>query len=202
MNLEKQQEELQIEGKLVLKKLQLLELLGRSGKTVIVGSMALGLMTWRDIDIEVVVEKPDINQIAEIASNLIKKGPKRIDIDVTNNQNKSTPKTPKGIYLGLKYFGDNIKQEELLSTNKKAWKVDIHFVKSQDSQSIAQTEWLKKKLTDQKRRAILEIKKEVDQNPKYRKEIFSIDIYRAVLENGVIDLEGFKRYLKERNLEF
>ena len=32
---------------------------------------------------------------------------------------------------------------------------------------------------------------------KYRKEIFSIDIYKAVIENGAIDLEGFKKYLKE-----
>lgn len=35
---------------------------------------------------------------------------------------------------------------------------------------------------------------------KYRKNFFSVDIYRAVINEGVKDLEGFKRYLGNKGI--
>ena len=50
---------------------------------------------------------------------------------------------------------------------------------------------IRSNLTDDRRRAILGIKHVVAHNPQYRTEISSVDIYEAVLERGVTDLEVF-----------
>ncbi len=42
----------------------------------------------------------------------------------------------------------------------------------------------------------LQIKEQISSNPLYRKEIFSTDIYEAVLNHGVKDLKEFKSYLE------
>ncbi|MCL4417194.1 MAG: hypothetical protein M1365_10940, partial [Actinobacteria bacterium] len=48
----------------------------------------------------------------------------------------------------------------------------------------------------EKRLIILQIKEALIKNKKYKIEIFSIDVYKAVLEKGVKNLEEFKEYLK------
>ena len=76
------------------------------------------------------------------------------------------------------------------------WKIDIWF-KKQESRD----DWIRSGLTDETRLAILEIKSEIASNPKYRKSIFSTDIYQAVLEKGVKDLRGFRASLQETGRE-
>lgn len=202
VDLFKQQNQLQKQAYQVLKKLNLVEILSRFGKPNIIGSLNLGLMTWRDIDIEVIVEKIDLGDITEIVSNLILQGHKRIDFGVTDNRGKDkTPRTPTGIYLGIKYFGDDIKPKERFGRSEKVWKIDIHFVLPRDSQAIQKTKELASKLTEEKKKAILEIKKEVTKSPKHRKEIFTIDVYNAVLNHGVKSLEKFKKFLGKRGKE-
>jgi len=65
------------------------------------------------------------------------------------------------------------------------------------AKGIPKTQELKEKLTKEKIEIILHLKSILDSNPKYRKEIFSTDIYEAVLESDVIDINGFKKYLEK-----
>lgn len=51
-DLTKQQDELQQEAHKILGEIHLMNLLSKYGKPEVIGSVALGLMTWRDIDIE------------------------------------------------------------------------------------------------------------------------------------------------------
>lgn len=195
-NLEQKQQQLQTQAQEVLEKLGLLTLLSRYGEPHIVGSMELGLMTWRDIDIEIIAPDLSKDSIAEIAAELIKQVHHRIDFGVIDNRGQDNPKLPRSIYLGLKYFGEDIKPEEMLGSSEKAWKIDLHFVLPEDSQGITKTRELKDKLTPEKRQAILQIKEVIATNPKYRKEVFSMDIYQAVLDHNVTDLGGFEKYLQ------
>ena len=55
------------------------------------------------------------------------------------------------------------------------------------------------KLNPDNKKIILEIKSAIADNPQYRKNIFSVDIYNAVLKEGVKDLDQFKAYLKKTN---
>ena len=56
-------------------------------------------------------------------------------------------------------------------------------------------EWIKDKLNDKNKQIILGLKSQIMDNPKYRKEIFAVDVYKAVAESGVTNLEGFREYL-------
>ena len=95
------------------------------------------------------------------------------------------------MYIGGKYQTDG----------GVIWKLDIRFVSEQHAIAQKYIDSINSKLTDGKRRAILSIKHVVAQDPRYRTEISSVDIYKAVLTNGITDLAGFKKQLRESGIE-
>lgn len=183
--LEKRQKALQEEGREVLKKLQIIPFLSKFGNPNIVGSFTLGLMTWQDIDIELVkpINEEEYWQTVHYIfrqSNL--KGTFIMDYRKSVN-----PNTPKGLYICVQYYGKQ----------KDPWKIDIWFIPPREPNQENLNEWIKNNLKGEHRIPILEIKNAISSNPKYRKQIFSVDIYKAVIEKNIRDLEGFKNYLKE-----
>ncbi|MDO8498896.1 MAG: hypothetical protein Q7S44_03870 [bacterium] len=199
-----QQDELQKEAQGVLEDLDLMNLLKEFGEPHIVGSLALGVMTWRDIDLEIVVGKLDKEVVAEVIKQLVVKTIYKIDVTFSDNIarfNNSNPNSPQSLYIGLKYFGKDITPIEMRGSNPLTWKLDLHFILEKDARGKAKTEELKNKITDDKRRIILEIKSQIASNPKYRKQIFSMDIYQAVLERGITNLEEFGKFLAETGRE-
>ncbi len=180
----KRQRELQKEGKKVLEELKIIEILSKFGKPKIVGSFETGLMVWRDIDIELEKEI-DEKEYWETVNTLFY-SPKLKYLTLIDFRKSINPNTPKGLYIGIKYWFEN-----------KEWKIDVWFMppRSKDSENL--NEWIKDKLNDENRKTILQIKNQVYKNPEYRKEFFAVDIYKAVIEKRVKDLEGFKQYLKQ-----
>jgi hypothetical protein len=196
MDLLEQQKNLQKEAQSILEDLDLMNLLKKYGEPVIVGSMALGLMTWRDIDIEIIVDELKKEDLAEICMGLVKNFSRRLDFSVIDDRLRKNK--PNSLYIGLKYFGEDIPNDSLLGANPLAWKLDLHFLLLEDAKGRSTTEELRKKLTPEKIKTILEIKNVIAKSPKHRKEIFSMDIYEAVLDRGVNSLEEFKEYLREQ----
>jgi len=80
-------------------------------------------------------------------------------------------------------------------------KIDIRFVSEQHAIAQKYINTISSKLTEDRRKAILRIKNVVAQDPRYRKEISSVDIYEAVIDNGVIDFDGFKEQLLESGIK-
>lgn len=197
VDLLKQQNQLQKQAQQVLEKFDLLDLLTQYGSPEIVGSMELGLMTRRDIDIEIIVSQQNKNIIAQIASTLINKPYGRVNLAVIDNTDKAVSRLPQGTYLGFEYYGDDLKPEERFGRNEKVWTIDMWFVVLEHAVSATNTKELKNKLTDERRISILRLKSILADNPKYRKEITTMDIYNAVLGHDVEDLEGFKKYLEK-----
>ena len=66
--------DLQKEAYEVLEKLDLLNILSTYGKPEIVGSLATGLMTWRDIDLEV-VDKIDEDKYWDVVKKIFAEKP-------------------------------------------------------------------------------------------------------------------------------
>ncbi|MDO8618447.1 MAG: hypothetical protein Q7R49_00720 [Candidatus Daviesbacteria bacterium] len=186
-DLMQQQDLLQKEGYNLLEKCQLIETLEEIGQTSIVGSLQTGLMTWRDIDIEVVVNKIDKEDARKVIDHVINYASRRVDFSIIDNTALIEPHHPKGLYLGIRY--------ELAT--QKTWKIDIWFLDNTDSHANEYTLKLKERLTDESRQIILDIKSQIDHSPKYAKEIYSTDIYDAVLDKGVKSLDEFKEYLKK-----
>jgi hypothetical protein len=163
-------------------------ILGRHGDVHIVGSYALGLMTWRDLDIHVVREDLDVRAFfalgGEIAG-LLK--PHRMHF--RDESIVGTPGLPRGFYWGI-YLGDE---------RNGAWKVDIWQTDPPAFESVRRFgDDLSARLNDTNRAMILEIKAACWQHPQYRRGFTSTDIYTAVLDRGVRDVPGFWADLRER----
>jgi hypothetical protein len=124
----------------------------------------------------------------------------RIDLTLIDNNNQEQAFLPKGLYFGIKYYGNFPPEEKMSSKSKYIWKIDLWFVGKEDRRGFIKTQELQKALTEEKIKIILEIKNALWDHPLYRKEIKSMDIYGAVLEKGVKNLEEFKKYLKDKNI--
>ena len=98
---------------------------------------------------------------------------------------------PKGLPFGL-YWGVYLGNERV-----DAWKIDIWAVSATECQKLIQyCTNIQQKLTPETRSRILNIKSQCWQDPEYRRSYSSADIYDAVLEKNVTNIEDFKNYLK------
>lgn len=185
--LEERQIRLQMEGHEILRKLNLMKYLSQFGNPQIVGSLALGLMTWPDIDIEL-VKKINEDEYWKTVQYIFQH-PNLKGIFIMDYRKSSNPNTPRGLYIGVQYYGKQ----------KDPWKIDIWFLPPRDINAENFNEQIKGILKDEHRLTILEIKQAVSFHPKYRKEIFSTDIYRAVIQRGVKNTDEFKKYLEDTN---
>jgi hypothetical protein len=162
----------------------LLALLRSFGTPHVSGSYALDLMTWRDLDIYLEVE--DLKESSffslggQLASLLMP-----VKMSFRNETVAKTPGLPQGFYWGI-YLGNE---------RKDAWKIDIWAVHSAECKRLLDyCMGIQEKLDKQKSTQILAIKSCCWQDPEYRRSYSSMDIYTAVLEEGITDMEGFKRY--------
>jgi len=156
-------------------------LLERYGELHMMGSYALGLMTWRDLDLHVVKPTEDIaaffalgGQIAALLQ------PQRMHFRDETDVN--TPGLPAGWYWGI-YLGDERAGDwkiDVWQTGREAWEPARRF-----------GERIASRLTADHRANILAVKSECWQHPLYRRRFSSADIYSAVLDRGVRNVEEF-----------
>lgn len=184
-----EQRALQEEAHKVLRALNLPAFLARYGTPTIVGSVALGTMTWRDIDIE--LRGPiDEGAFWQTAQYLIKQ-PSLVNLTLMDYRMSVNPNTPKGLYIGIRYDG-------ILDTR---WKIDLWFLGERQQGEPDFHAWAKARMTEEQKMDCLAIKAVVGTLPAYGETIYSVDIYRAVIEGGVKDIKGFQQYLKGQRRE-
>ena len=179
--------ELQVQAYKILDEIKLIHFLSKYGQPKIVGSVALDLMTWRDIDIDLETkDKISENNFWETAKYLLSQ--ERITlITLVDNRKIIEKNRPLSMYIGGRYQTDK----------SEFWKIDLRFVSRQDAIAQKHLASISSKITDENRINILGIKYLISQDPRYGREISSIDIYTAVLDYGIVDLAGFEKYLKE-----
>jgi hypothetical protein len=187
------QQVLQSEAASVRADLNLDQRLSAQGTVVSVGSAALGLMVWRDLDLTVVCPELDVEPVAAIGAALA--GHPRVrEVRFLNDVGdwNTDPTYPDGLFLAVK----------CRSTVGEMWKVDIWFVDEPERQpDIAHLRDIPPQLTDETRAAILLVKDEWATRPEYGKAVTSWDIYRAVLDHGVrtpTDFIEWREGLNER----
>jgi len=148
-------------------------------------------MTWRDIDIDLEIEgdlkEEDFWDTAKYLLAL----EKVTLITLVDNRQLIEKYRPPSMYIGGRYH----------AVDESKWKIDIRFVSEQHAIAQKYINTISSKLTEDRRKAILRIKNVVAQDPRYRKEISSVDIYEAVIDNGVIDFDGFKEQLLESGIK-
>ncbi len=180
------QDELHSEGERVLEDLQVVPLLSALGSVRFVGSFALGLMVWRDIDITVFCDDYDPERCFEALRPLVRHPRvKKLRWDNERGPLHATDWLPNGYYWGVRYWTDEHIE----------WKLDIWLL-PRDAESTKRKEFeaFQAALTPETRRAILRIKDAWRSNPDYR----SMAVYDAVLTHGARTIEDLRDYLQRR----
>ena len=155
------------------------------GEMHIIGSYALGLMTWRDLDIHVVRDPPDVAAFFELGGAIADLlAPHRMHF--RDERRIGTVGLPRGLYWGV-YLGDE---------RAGAWKIDLWSTGRAGYEDVRlQGERLAARLSEATRRTVLTIKSACWRHPDYRRAFSSADVYSAVLDHGVANVEGFWRFI-------
>ncbi len=183
MNVIELNNSLQNEGNELLDKTKLLEKLKAFGKLEIGGSFIYGTMVDRDIDINVIVNREDINtylrkQVCDVLLELDSlDGLALSDRALFPRQGR-----PYGVWIG-----------PVIYYNSKRWNIDIWLVTQDEPYSHHNQDLAKRMLgiTEKQRNIILEIKYKCLINGRKEKGITSSDIYQAVLDKNITNYEDY-----------
>ena len=187
--LHQRQNTLQAEAKMVLDDLKLIKLLSTLGSPILLGSSALGLMVWPDIDTAVSSPGLTIDQVME-TMRPVYVHPRIKRVRYANEVGRFNP---TGLALDDRYYFGVYYH----ASTGTEWKVDISFWSSVEEHPEPFHEALARQLTGETRLAILWIKDVWYRLPTYRDQVYSVDIYDAVLTHGVRTPAEFDEYLIE-----
>ena len=170
----------------ILTQLQLMERWSAFGNPVLVGAAAYGLVVAPDIDMEIYCDEPKIKDGFEVLLACALH-PQVKKARFSNRLNEAD----MGLYWQLVY------QHE----NGQEWKIDMwsmrHDHPGPTSASLVGP--MIQALTDVTRRVILDLKEQKLHDPML--QCGSIHIYRAVLDDGVRNIEQFKNWLEHHQTE-
>ena len=179
---------LQGKAQSVLKELKLIELLSAGGVVRQTGSTVLGLMVWRDIDLQVSSPGLSIEHAFEIMRPLLTH-PRVKQVRYLHQSDHFKLTGLDERYFFMVYYE---------RPGEPEWKLDISFWLDEGVHPEPLHEAIERQLTPETRLTILRIKDVWYQLPAYRVEVASTDIYDAVLQHGVRTLTEFDQYLVER----
>lgn len=164
----------------------LLEILGDYGRAHIVGSYALDLMVWRDLDVYVDAAGVTLSDIYRLVNRLCQAF-EPVWLEFKDSRTE-TSGCPQGFFVGL----------ETRVVSGRLWNIDIWFTDTDYIRDqLAFTEKIKC-LPKEAKRHLLELKAKLYQHPDYGTRFFSVDIYQAVLEAAITDPNSFWVWLRQR----
>ena len=160
----------------IVKKLDLLNTLGKLGEARLVGSVPLGLIVKFDIDIHVYVGKKNLVKTAStiMASLFDSRGIHEIRI--------SDYRSRKSLKIGIDNF----------SGKAGGWSIDIWLTNDKKTTGFEQVNKMLSKLDLDKRQNILRIKRYYDKRGLLKNSL-SLKIYEAVIYKNVKSVKGFKK---------
>ncbi len=181
---------LQAEAAVVLADLDLVARLGSVGRPILTGSVALGLMAWRDIDVTTLCPVLAVDPVFEIGRSLAAHpGLRRLGFRNDTGSWNVDPDYPDGLYWSLEYR----------LPDGEPWNLDLWFLLEGTRQfDLDHLASIPPRLTPEARLAILRIKDAWQARPAYRTTVRSYDIYQAVLDHGVRTPEAFEAFLLRR----
>lgn len=171
------QADLQREAATFVRELGLMELLGRTGRVVQLGSAVTGLMVWRDVDFG--VDAPGL----------------------TPDGAWETMGPVLGRCSSLHYLDDREERRHYFIMRIEDWKVDVSLWFAGVPPAVeAFQEELPARLTQESRLAILRLKDFWHRLPHYPEIVSAWEIYDAVLNHGVRTLDELDAFLAGRGL--
>ncbi len=180
------QDQLHSKATEIINDLELRGILSKHGQVAFVGSFALKLMSWEDVDI-VVYAEPNIDNFLNTVDTIFRKE-NVYNINIQDFRKSIHPNRPQGLYCGISYL---VKPDVF-------WKIDVWFLPAEADNALKTVEWVNERLTPENRDIILSIKNEMREKTLHGKEVTGGAVYKAVLESNVKNLDGFRDYLKKQ----
>jgi len=169
------------EGDTVLHERGLFAMARRLGETFVGGSYFFDLMVWRDLDLYIKAPDVSIGDFFSLGAAVTERFGAWKSFFTDNRACD-----PSGLYWGIR-LGD---------LRQGAWKFDIWAVDAaRFDHTVLQAHQFVDRLTADSRDAILRIKAQYWDDPRYRGTITSAAIYEAVLDSGVRTVADFETYM-------
>ncbi|RJP26600.1 MAG: hypothetical protein C4527_14765 [Candidatus Omnitrophota bacterium] len=161
--------------------LRLMERWGRFGRPVLVGAVAYDLVYGPDIDMEIYCSDLRIEHGFQVLSECCSLSPQITSAAFRNHLHDAD----KALYWQLNYR----------QNTGTEWKIDMWSASEDYDLPRGETivEPIKRSLTRETRALILQLKQRRANDPSL--SCLSIDLYRAVLDGGVRDIEGLRNWL-------
>lgn len=163
------------------------DILSKYGEVTYVGSYALDLMVWKDIDLEIQMKSlHSIIDFMDLAKDLaVLDGIKRINF--LRDIYKKYPALPKGLCMGI-YIDD--------------WKIDVWDMNADEiAHHREQRDAFQRKLTKTLRELIFSFKEsvltEIGRTPKFS----GVHIMQAILDHGLRDRQEIIEYLRKQGIK-
>ena len=166
----------------------LMAIVRSGGPSAVIGSYALDVMTWRDIDVSVLL--PDERDVATFfrIGDAISNRFETIRASYSNMFLRTDQDFESGLYWGIR-----------LLHRGQAWKVDLWGYGEQEyAEKMSAFEKLRRRLEGADRYAALRVKDAVCRWEQYRRGVYSVHVYEAVACDGVTTEGGFRDWLRER----
>lgn len=177
----------------VIKEKKLEAAIREFGELFYTGSYALDLMTWNDIDMQVVLKEGfDPKKSILKLFNTLSCDEDFIEGQVIHFKGSYKPKLPRGVYLGLKLN---------CPSHGGLWKLDIWCLDKPDFDKNRELiEILGAKLDPVTRELILELKHEMMEGSERVPQMGSHFLYQAILLEGIREKEALYEYFQNRGV--
>jgi hypothetical protein len=179
---------LQAEAAAILTDLDLATELADVGPVLLAGSYVSGLMSWPDLDV-MVCAGPQFTPGAVLG--LLQRFVDRPGIIGFDYQDERGPRSPTGTVRDERYH-----VVITLVRSDRTWRIDLTIWLNDPHANITEWhEWLRDAVSAEQRSAILRIKDVWHRLPSYPHRLSGMEIYQAVLDDGVRTPNQFAAWL-------
>ena len=182
---------LQAEAGELLAAPDLAALLAEIGPPLLTGSFVSGLMCWREVDVMVLVG-PDFSpqDVMRLAGRIVGLA----GVTGLEYRDERGPRCVTGQVRDERYH-----VPVTVERAGHVWQVDLTLWLHDPHLNVTQWhEELRQRITSEQRRAVLRIKDEWHRRPEYPDEVGGLEVYTAVLEDGVRTPGQFAAWLEQR----
>jgi hypothetical protein len=163
------------------------------GPLTVTGSFVSELMCWREVDVMVLVGADFSPHDAMQLMSRIVRFPGLIGFMFRDER---AERSPTGEVRDERYH-----VPLLIDRADGMWCLDLSLWLHDPHQNVtAWHEWLRDCITDEQRAAVLKIKDVWYRRPSYPDQIGGLDVYTAVIEDGIRTPEQFRSWLAERGM--
>ena len=182
---------LQAEARELLAAPDLAALLADIGPPLFAGSFVSGLMCWREVDVMVLVG-PDFSpqDVMRLAGRIVGLS----GVTGLEYRDERGPRCVTGQVRDERYH-----VPVTVERAGHVWQVDLTLWLHDPHLNVTQWhEELRQRITSEQRRAVLRIKDEWHRRPEYPGDVGGLEVYTAVLEDGVRTPGQFAAWLEQR----